>query len=88
MSSYVKSCDVIESPDSDQRQPEQNLNSLKIVSSTSECSEVANCCIDTFATQVQTPLVTSPAMMTSVRLEGVHFADFECHTAASHSIIS
>ena len=88
VSSYVKSCDVIESPDSDQRQPEQNLNSLKIVSSASECSDVAECCIDTFATQVQTPLVTNPAMMTCVRLEGVCYADFECDTAASHSVIS
>ena len=88
VSSYVKSCVIVESPDSDQQQPELNYKFLMIVSITSECSDVAECCIDTFATQVQTPLVTNPAMMTCVRLEGVCFADFECDTAASHSVIS
>ena len=81
--SSIKSFEI-ESTDSDQRQPEQ-LNSLKIVSS--KCDGVANS-VDVFATQVQTPLVTSPAMMTSVRLQGVQLADFECDTAASHSVIS
>ena len=34
------------------------------------------------------PLVTNPAMMTRVRLEGVCHADFECVTSISHSVIS
>ena len=82
---------MVAAPDSDQRQPEQNLNSLKIVTTnvgSNECSEVAECFIDTFATDVQTPLATNEARMTSVRLEGVCVAKFECDTAASQSVIS
>ena len=82
---------MVDAPDSDQRQPDQNLNSLKIVATnvvSNECSEVAECFIDTFATEVQTPLATNEAMMTCVRLEGVCYAKFECDTAASHSVIS
>ena len=86
-SSYVKSCDVVEAPDSYQQQPDQNLNSLKIVTSSNECREVKECFIDTFATQVQTPLVTNEAMMTCVCLEGVCYADFDCDTAANLSVI-
>ena len=54
----------------------------------SECDEAAECWIDTFATSVKTPLATNDPMMTSVRLEGVGVAKFECDTAASHSVIS
>ena len=64
----VKSCDV-RSQDSDQKQQEQQLNSLKVVSqvsSTNGCGGVAERHIEAFATQVQTPLVTNSAMMTRV----------------------
>ena len=85
----VKLCDM-KPQDGDQRQPEQTLNSLKVVSNevTNGCSEVAERHIDVFATQVRPPLATNPAMMTCVRLEGVALAKFECDTAASHSVIA
>ena len=54
----------------------------------SECDEVAECWIDTFATSVKTPLATNDPSMTSLCLEGVGVAKFECDTAANVSVIS
>ena len=44
--------------------------------------------VDVKATSVKTPYATNPPMMTSVCLEGVCVAKFECDTAASHNVIS
>ena len=57
-------------------------------SGSSEGNEVADHWIDTFATSVNTPLPMIDPLMTSVRLESVGIAKFECDTAASHSVIS
>ena len=53
-----------------------------------EGDEVAECWIETFATSVNTPVATNDPLMTSVRLEGLGVAKFECDTAATHNVIS
>ena len=83
----VKKAEVIEAT-CQQDQAEFTFNSLGIVANETCVKNVARCQVDALATSVKTPYVTNQPMMTSVCLAGVCEAEFECDTAASHSVIS
>ena len=76
----VKKAELVEG---DQKDPEFYFNSFEIVK-----VESVSTSVNALSTSVSTPYATNKPMMTSVILAGRGKAEFECDTAASHSLIS
>ena len=45
-------------------------------------------CVDSFATKVESPLITNDPLLTRICVENVAEMTFEIDTAASHSLLS
>ena len=70
------------------KDPEFQFDSLQVVANEASVKRGKRRQVDVKATNVRTPYATNPPMMTSVCLEDVCVAKFECDTAASHNVIS